>query len=275
MDYMDYREKLGIGFSDKQKTGIFRSKLNASLSAVEQYLKSNSYIKVDFIPYFVAVGETPRFSNYYTYDFLVESIIEAPTILDMLSKFVMFINVADKCLQINGIQEILKNHLIAHLNQTHILFDVIEDADGIFIFPKGAKQLDDALISEPLEWLKGYPSAHTAWIKALKDYANATEDTASDVADKFRKALEAFFQEFFGGSKSLENYKSEYGSYLKRQGVPKEISGNFEALLQSYTQFMNNYAKHRDATSDKTLEYIMYQTGNMIRLLITLKQTEK
>lgn len=65
-----------------------------------------------------------------------------------------------------------------------------------------------------------------------------------------------------------------YGTYLKSQGVPKEVSGNFETLLQAYTSFMNNYAKHRDATSNRLLEYLMYQTGNIIRLLITLKQGE-
>ena len=35
---------------------------------------------------------------------------------------------------------------------------------------------------------------------------------------------------------------------------------------------MNNYAKHHDKTSINVLEYIMYQTGNIIRLLITLKK---
>ena len=48
----------------------------------------------------------------------------------------------------------------------------------------------------------------------------------------------------------------------------------FNFLLQAYTSFMNNYAKHRDATSNRLLEYLMYQTGNIIRLLITLKQGE-
>ena len=38
---------------------------------------------------------------------------------------------------------------------------------------------------------------------------------------------------------------------------------------------MNDYAKHRDATSDTLLEYLMYQTGNIIRLLITLKSEKR
>lgn len=119
-----------------------------------------------------------------------------------------------------------------------------------------------------------YPESRKAFVKALREYSETTPDNASDIADKFRKTLENFFQEYFGGNKSLENYKNTYGTYLKSQGVPKEVSGNFETLLQAYTSFMNNYAKHRDATSNRLLEYLMYQTGNIIRLLITLKQGE-
>lgn len=37
---------------------------------------------------------------------------------------------------------------------------------------------------------------------------------------------------------------------------------------------MNGYAKHHDKTELNVLEYLMYQTGNIIRLLITLKQAE-
>lgn len=104
----------------------------------------------------------------------------------------------------------------------------------------------------------------------MREYAESNSQNASDVADLFRKALETFFKEFFHTDKSLENCKSEYGSYLKQKGVPKELAGNFETMLQSYTNYMNEYAKHRDATSNTILEYIMYQTGNIIRLLLTL-----
>jgi hypothetical protein len=172
------------------------------------------------------------------------------------------------------IKSALTDVLLDALDDCQIAYEVMRDKDGIFVFPKGAKELDDALVSQPLLWLSDYPKAKDSFAKALKEYSEATADNASDVADKFRKALETFFQEFFGGGKSLENYKSEYGAYLKAQTVPKEISGNLEALMQAYTNFMNNYAKHHDATSDRVLEYLMYQTGNIIRLLITLKREE-
>lgn len=160
------------------------------------------------------------------------------------------------------------------LKESQIPFEVREDEDGYFIFPRGAKELDDALVSESLEWLKQYPKSRTAFIKALREYADQREQNASDIADKFRKALESFFQEFFGSEKSLENYKSEYGAYLKQHGVPSEISNNLESILQAYTNYINNYAKHHDKTNLNVLEYIMYQTGNIIRLLITLDKEQ-
>ena len=119
-----------------------------------------------------------------------------------------------------------------------------------------------------------YPKAHSAFVKALREYADATTENASDIADKFRKALETFFQEFFKNDKALESNKSIYGNYLSEARVPKEIASNFETLLQIYCNFMNGYAKHHDKTELNVLEYLMYQTGNIIRLLITLKQAE-
>lgn len=132
--------------------------------------------------------------------------------------------------------------------------------------------MDAALVSHPLSWLAAYPNARTAFAKALKEYAEATPEKASDIADKFRKALEVFFQEFFNCDKTLENCKATYGKYLKAHNVPNEISSNFETLLQAYTNFMNGYAKHHDKTRLNVLEYVMYQTGNIIRLLLTLNQ---
>lgn len=57
---------------------------------------------------------------------------------------------------------------------------------------------------------------------------------------------------------------------MTEKGVPVELRNNFEKLLESYTKYINNYAKHHDKVSLNVLEYIMYQTANLIRLAITL-----
>ena len=140
-------------------------------------------------------------------------------------------------------------------------YETFEDKDGVFIFPKGAKELDDALVSVPLEWLTAYPKSHSAFVKALKEYAEANATNASDIADKFRKALETFFQEFFGGGRSLEKYLSDhtYERYLNEHGIPAELRNELQNTVSAYSKFMNGNAKHHDKTQPNVLEYIMYQ----------------
>lgn len=276
MDFLDYREKLGIGFADQDKVLYFMVKIFNILDADSTILRT----QIDENEYFNfcnMTGTPMQHGSLYGDGLkLITDVLHrnSKTLPQFLAYYIAFVNCQtdNKCKKLT--KENYKNIVCNMLDEAHIPFDLLEDKDGYFIFPKGAKELDDALVSEPLEWLADYPTSRKAFVKALREYSETTSDNASDVADKFRKTLESFFQEFFGGNKSLENYKNAYGTYLKGRGVPKEVSGNFETLLQAYTSFMNNYAKHRDATSNRLLEYLMYQTGNIIRLLITLKQEE-
>lgn len=268
MKWTDYREKLGIGFNDEEKAAALANKIS---TFVEFGAANQDYSHDSYYDFCLMVGYKFRDmlpANQYFASLIQKSNHSIP---DMLSYYIAFVNT-------QRTTEKPKRYLIDvlsdFLDELNIQYEIFEDNDGYFVFPKGVVEFDNELVSQPLEWLRNYPNTEIAWSKALREYAEATDDEASDVADKFRKALEAFFQEFFGGSKSLENYKAEYGGYLKQGNIPKEISGNFETVLQAYTNYINNYAKHRDGTSDKVLEYIMYQTGNIIRLLITLKQEE-
>lgn len=276
MDYIDYRKKIGIGFNDKEKETYFRHCIFNHLYSIAEN-NDTEYHDDDLFDFCCNVGiEKPEVPYYDSVLFTVFDILrETKSLMDFLSYYIFFVqsipsendekdNLAGKKVYYNLLREML--------NKAHIPFEIYEDKDGMFFFPRGAKELDDALVSAPLEWLSEYPKTRKEWIEALKDYSNLSDTNASDVADKFRKALERFFQEFFSSSKSLENMKSEYGTYMKEKGVPPEVSNNLETLLQSYTNFMNGYAKHHDKTDKNVLEYIMYQTGNIIRLLITLKK---
>jgi len=277
MDWLDYREKLGIGFNDDAKFEYFKTiifnklyededglfnqisdeeyfsfcyETGTQYQKIEQHLHSSPYKEIMILLH-----------NQYSY---------------MLTPFLAFYIAFVNCQKDNKYKKHKKKDYIKILEKcltdAHIQYETIRDKDGYFIFPRGVKEFDDALISEPLHWLSAYPKAERAWAKALREYADQNDQNASDIADLFRKALETFFQEFFHSNKTLENLKTDYGNYLKNKGIPKEISGNLEPLLQAYTNFMNNYAKHHDATSDKVLEYLMYNTGNIIRLIITLEK---
>jgi len=274
MDWLDYREKLTIGFNDTEKTKYFYTKIFNLLDDIK-YQMQYKVSGLEYYNFCDMTGTVMSHGDLYgeEYSCIIKTLKNhTKKLTDFIAYYIAFIN----CLEENEISEgwtkkHFKNLICKHLDESHIPFELIEDNGSCFIFPKGVKEFDDALVSDVLLWLKDYPLTEKSWVKALKDYSEATEETASEIADKFRKALECFFQEFFKKEKSLENLKSEYGTYLSSKGVPAEIRNNFEKLLEAYTNYNNNYAKHHDKASKDVLEYIMYQTGSLIRLIIKLK----
>lgn len=278
MDLIDYREKLGIGFSDIEKQKIFIQRIH-TLFLRKYKIEFNQEDEIKFcyelgIPTWfenqtkvlgqvlsfdepMGIGKLFYYINQYQDDFN-----------KYLFGLIVFVNLFpyDSEIQKSFIQTIE-----TALQDSHIQYELIKDTENVFIFPQGAKELDKALVTDTLDWLIAYPKTQKSFTSTLKLYSESTEENASNIADNFRKTLETFLQEFFNSDKTLENLKSEYGKYLKQNGVPSEISNNLESLLNLYAQFINNNAKHHDKTKKNILEFIMYQTGNMIRLLITLK----
>ena len=271
MKWIDYREKLGIGFNDQAKFKMLLNVLNNYVANVLGRL----YDETSYLNYCQMVGE-PYYSTSLPYHRVVDSLHDCRTMEELISKFIAVCNTCETLH--NGYRRVTRNDILTCLKEAldnlNIGYDVLSDKDGDFLFPKGAKELDDALVSKPLEWLEDYPNTHKAFVKALKVYSESTEENASDVADLFRKALESFFQEFFGGERSLEKYVEDrtYERYLDQQGVPVDLRGEFENTVKMYTKFNNNNAKHHDKTTKNVLEYLLYQTGNIIRFLITLER---
>lgn len=273
MKYLDYRKRLGIGFDNIQLEALFLKRMKNHLEITRTDATFDHLVTSRMVFEYCNItgAEFEDMDTSYCLDSIIEDVIYASDIREFLAKYSVLLYLMKNYRQAyQHFWNILQNNL----SEASIQYELVEDDDGMFVFPKGVPEMDNALISEPLSWLTEYPKAHTAYVKALKEYSEATIENASDIADKFRKTLETFFQEFFACDKSLENCKGLYGSYLKRQNVPAEITANFETLLQSYTNFMNGYAKHHDKTSLNVLEYLMYQTGNIIRLLIILRQNE-
>lgn len=273
MKWLDYREKLGVGTSDKKKYEMLKNRIHTFLKE-----QGDTYSRNAYKDYVIMVGEM-RQLHPLPLDAVYASFAASVTMEEFICKYMAFYNTyrASEILSTmdkESLKDSILDFLKSSLSQLNIRYDVITDGDGTFVFPKGVPEFDDALVSAPLDWLKDYPNAEKAWSKALRNYAEATESTASDVADLLRKALEAFFQEALGGSKSLENYKSEYGTFLKAHNVPAEIANNFITLLDAFTNYNNSFAKHHDKASINVLEYLMYQTGNIIRLIITLQQED-
>ncbi len=271
MNWIDYREKLGIGFNDEEKLKMCKNRIENMLPELEQYYRKEYLIRFSNI-----VGE--KYDRYAGYDFhplqnAAYSALNAKNMKDFISLFIAVINSCFEPNQERGIDDILEALLTSTLEIYRIPFEAIRDQDGIFVFPKGVEEFDKELVSATLMWLSDYPETEKEWSNALRRYAK--DENPSEVADAFRKTLERFFQNFFGRERTLENSKPEYGRYLRDNGIPGDVAANLENLLQQYTNFMNGCAKHHDRTSRNILEYIMYQTGNIIRLLIMLKKQKE
>lgn len=275
MDWVEYRELLGIGLNDKEKYEKLITNVFSVLNTFTGFVSKNAYIKFCLKTGIKVFQDDYLDDNYY--DNVISDLSEhTRKPKEFLSYYVMFANIvnsSEDCTVVGYSENIDYIFVLKKQFETfHIEYDLVEDKDGVFLFPKGVAQFDKELITEVLLWLGDYPNTKKAWIQALKLYSNADKDnSASNVADMFRKTLESFFKEFFKSEKSLENLISEYGKYLGDNGIPKEISNCYVNLLKLYTAYNNNYAKHNDKVEKNVLEFIMYQTGTIIRLLIQIK----
>ncbi len=264
MKWVDYRKKLGIGFEDKEKAVLLSNRLSVLIDLLEK--EWDDYEDIICRSYFIEVCEKPN--NHYAWYEIQQSIDNEKNATAFLSKAIALTNCLNRT-KLEIIGKFVEKYILNTLDTLDIPYDLIRDNDGLFVFPKGAKELNDGNVNIPFEWLQNYPEARKEMSHALKEYSNS--NNYSNIADLFRKALETFFRCFFESSKSLENLKTEYGQFMRDHGVPKELSNNFETVLQMYTNFNNSYAKHADKTNKEWLEFIMYQTGNIIRFMISLK----
>lgn len=278
MDWLDYREKLGIGFSDEEKGKLFIGKVqnfiySASRCPFEEQDEMNfcneigcaSLCNSDSVFNMLDLDTPVGLKRSWLY--LEKHTDDA---LDFLAHMIALINTYGGK---KGDRDIILNTVKRALDESHISYDIFQEGKKYFIFPKGAKELDDALVSEPLEWLKDYPNAQKTYIIALKQYSEGIY--IRDVADNLRKALEAFLQEFLGNSKNLETNKNEICKYLGEQGVDAGVSGLFQPLINAYKNINDRIAKHNDAVDKKLLEFVLYQTDVLIRMVLSVKQEEK
>lgn len=271
MDFIDYRVKLGLAFEDRDLERMF---FNRIFNALDELDDMNLQIsKEEYFDFCRRTGYPMNHSAYYD-DWwgILKDILHknSKTLKEFLSYYMFFINCQEDADDKPITRVEFKNLICNCLDESHIPFDILEENSNYFIFPKGAKELDDALVSQPLEWLSAYPRTHSIFVTALEQYSEGKY--IRDAADNLRKALETFLQEFLNNSKNLETNKNEICRYLGGQGIDAGISGLFQPLINAYKNINDRIAKHNDAVDPKLLEFLLYQTGLMIRMVLTVSK---
>lgn len=273
MNYIDYRKRLGIGFNETEVASLFLTRMNNHLEHIQSCGTYDHVLRPQMLFDYCNItgAEYGNMDSSYCLDSIIDDIATESTLLEFLAKYSVLLTLLKKASE--DTWAFFWGVLADNLVESRIQFDVFEDADGYFVFPKGAKELDDALVSQPLEWLSAYPQTQKTFVIALRQYSDGIY--IRDVADNLRKALEAFFQEFLGNTKNLETNKNEICKYLGAQGVDAGISGLFQPLINAYKNINDRIAKHNDAVDKKLLEFLLYQTGVLIRMVIVVKAEEK
>lgn len=278
MDFIDYRERLGIGFENQELERLFFNRIFSVLDGLfpsdqyDLYGRGNQISKNEYSDFCMQTGCIIKYNVYsgQYWDRIIEVLhSNSQTIKEFLPYYMYFINCQKDANIKMYTREYFKNLVCKMLKLSHIPYELLEENGDYFIFPKGADELDKALVSEPLEWLREYPQAYKTYCIALKQYSEGIY--IRDVADNLRKTLEAFLQEFLGNTKNLETNKNEICRYLGEKGVDAGISGLFQPLINSYKNINDRIAKHNDAIDEKLLEFLLYQTGVLIRMVITVE----
>ncbi len=278
MDYISYMERLGVGFCDKDKQRQFINRIKLFIDLTNSIPFNRSQENA----FAYNTGEQSLLENDldYTYQHLLNSDGDFKRLWLYLEKWeddfnsffaalIVFVNTYKGS---NNAKDLMLKTIKKALKDSHIEYDVTSDDDGVFIFPKGAAELDKALVSEPLCWLTAYPKTHATFSRALRQYAGG--GYVRDVADNFRKALEELFQEVLGNTKNLDNNKADICCFLSSHNAEPEIASMMQALLNSYDKLNNSAAKHNDKLDPRYLEFLMYQTGLFIRMIITVGAKE-
>lgn len=91
------------------------------------------------------------------------------------------------------------------------------------------------------------------------------------VVDCLSLSLELFLKQYLNNSKSLENQHDILGKKLSEKNISIKIRNMFIKLLDYYEKYNNEHTKHDDSTNEKELDFLIYLTGNFLRLLIEIK----
>lgn len=274
MKNVDYRKKLGLGFNDESKIKMLKTRIFNLLTEFDE-TKEDWELEIDIKKITRNFSDEIGIlipSEYKNLQIIYYIICSQKDISSCVYFFVTFLNTLKHEYNDYVIIETLETRFLSALDNMKISYDKSVDSDGIFIFPKGAEELDSALVSEPLEWLKDYPQTKKTYVIALKQYSDGIY--IRDVADNLRKTLEAFFQEFLGNKKNLANNINEVFKFLGTHNAEPELAGSIKDLLSKYDSLNNKIAKHNDKVDARYLEFLLYQTGIFIRMLITVKNTD-
>jgi hypothetical protein len=174
----------------------------------------------------------------------------------------------------------LSKQLVQEIRKISILtpsasFQIYKKGKQIIIYPHGDDFLDKGIIDHVLSGLEDYPEVVKHFEGALKIYQSGETNQYRNLLDNLRFAFEQLLKKILKNQKSLENQKENLLRWLREKGLYIDVVNLYEKLFSTYLNYQNNAVKHNEEFSLNEVEFMIYLTGNFIRLIIQLAREEK
>lgn len=149
-------------------------------------------------------------------------------------------------------------------------FAIHKKGKQVFVYPHGDPFLDKGIIDSTLSGLEDYPKIAKHFEMALRIYQSGDKNQYRSLLDNLRFAFEQLLKEILKNQKSLENQKENLLRWLKEKGLHTQVVNLYQNLLNTYQKYQNDAVKHNEDYSLYEIEFMIYVTGNFMRLILQL-----
>ncbi|MFA5837365.1 MAG: hypothetical protein WC837_10465 [Bellilinea sp.] len=142
---------------------------------------------------------------------------------------------------------------------------------GTILVYNGAEELDDALVNEVIIWLDDYPEVEKPYKEALIMLSAKDKSRHRNLIDNLRLSIELLLKTLLHNDHRLEEQGKHLKVWMNNRGIEDNIRLMLTDLISRdrFTQMFNQSVKHGDRDwSEPELEFIVYQTGVLIRFLL-------
>lgn len=150
---------------------------------------------------------------------------------------------------------------------------LVRRGNSVTLYPGGAKALDEATVEDVLGFLGRSPRVAEKFEHVLRTYLGKNPKQARTLLDDLRFCLEQLVRDILKNRKSLENQKAQLGVWLEGKGVHTQIRNMYSTLINQFAAYQNDAIKHDEKWSFPEVEFMIYQTGIFMRMLLELEGT--
>lgn len=150
---------------------------------------------------------------------------------------------------------------------------------SVNLYPNISPVHDKQSKDEMLQWLYPFKPVYEKYEKSVSLLRKNNPSDYRDIVDNARYALELLMKEILENDKPLEKQNDYLGKYLEERNIHTELRSLFCQTVNYFVKYNNDWAKHPDKKgyhpSLSEVEFIVYQTGTIMRLLTQLEDERK